>query len=144
MPAQQRMAQMDQQYPQFGQNNSPAIPQAQMSAAPPAQNVTWIPVSGVQGAKDHIIQPGATAWLMDNNDTVFYVKASDNLGVTSLKAFRFAEIGLEQTQMPQMSMDTSQYVQRAEFDELKARLEELTTSQVKRPVKANKEVSDNG
>jgi hypothetical protein len=90
------------------------------------------------------VQPGATAWLMDNNDTVFYVKASDSLGVTSLKAFRFTEIGLEQTQLPQMAIDPSQYVQRAEFDELKAKLEELTTAQTKRPVKANKEVSDNG
>jgi hypothetical protein len=132
------MAQMEQQYPQFQQNNIPAMQPA------PTQNVTWIPVSGVQGAKDHIVQPGATAWLMDNNESKFYVKAADNLGVTTLKAFQFVEIGLEQPQLPQMAIDPSLYVQRAEFDELKARLEELTTAQVKRPVRANKEVSDNG
>jgi hypothetical protein len=115
-----------------------------MSGTTPQQNVTWIPVSGVQGAKDHIVQPGMTAWLMDNNESKFYVKSADNLGVTTLKAFRFTEIGLEQSQIPQAQIDPAQYVSRQEFDELKAKLEELTTAQTKRPAKANKEVSDNG
>jgi hypothetical protein len=116
----------------------------QMPGTTPQQNVTWIPVSGVQGAKDHIVQPGMTAWLMDNNESKFYVKSADNLGVTTLKAFQFVEIGLEQPQIPQAQMDPAQYVSRQEFDELKAKLEELTTAQTKRPAKANKEGTDNG
>ena len=105
---QQRLAQMEQQYPQFA-------PQT------PAQNVQWIQVSGLQGAREHIVQPNTTAWLMDNNDPVFYVKSSDNLGVTSLKAYRFEEIPLgapaESTQI-----DPAKYVSREEFEQFKAQI----------------------
>lgn len=133
MTTQQRLAQMEQQYPQF----------AQPAAMPaPAQNVTWIPVSGLQGAKDHIVQPNTTAWLMDNNDTVFYVKSSDNLGVTTLKAYRFQEIGLDAPQATAPVIDPSQYVQRGEFEDLKAQMDKLISAMQKQPAKANKEAQN--
>jgi hypothetical protein len=119
-PAQQRLAQMEQMYPQYADRNAMG---AQMSV--PMQNVTWIPVSGVQGAKDHIVQPGMTAWLMDNNDTIFYVKASDNLGVTTLKAYRFAEISMDAPQA-QSAVDPAQFVSREEFEQLKNQIEQMT------------------
>jgi hypothetical protein len=129
------MEQMQQQYPQFQQNNMIGT-----QTPVPAQNVTWIPVNGLQGAKDHIVQPNQTAWLMDNNDMKFYVKTSDSLGVTSLKAYRFEEITDQAgNTTPQQQIDFSQYVSRAEFDSLKERIDKLTTNTQKQARTANKE-----
>lgn len=153
----QQMAQLEQEYSQkkanimqnfynqqqggnWNQQNTQAA-QQQSSG----QNVNWIYVSGVDGAKNQIVQPGQTAWMMDNNEPYFYVKSVDGVGSSTFRIFQFAEaqeVSPEQTAQPQI--DISQYVQRSEFDELKAQLEQLTTAQKKQPVKANKGVEDNG
>lgn len=77
--------------------------------------------------------------MMDNNDPYFYVKSVDGVGSSTFRIFQFAEVQdvvLEQTAQPQI--DLSQYVQRGEFDALKAQLEEYTSTQPKRQQKANK------
>jgi hypothetical protein len=132
MTAQQRVEQMQQQYPQFAQMSP-----TQMSGT--SQNVTWIPVNGLQGAKDHIVQPNQTAWLMDNNDMRFYVKSSDSLGVTTLKAYRFEEI-TDTAGQATGQIDMSQYVQRGEFEDLKAQIDKLSSVAKTAVNKANKEV----
>lgn len=152
----QQMAQLDQEYAQRKANlmqsfyNQPQ-PQNnnwnQQSAQQPAptQNVNWIQVSGIEGAKNQIVQPGQTAWMMDNNQPYFYVKSVDGVGSSTFRIFQFAEVQdvvPEQTAQPQI--DLSQYVQRGEFDALKAQLEEYTSAQPKRQQKANKEAVDNG
>lgn len=110
--AQQRLNQLQQQYPQY--NTQPNIPN---------QNVTWIQVNGINGAKEHIVQPNQTAWLMDNNDSVFFVKSADNLGVTTLKCYKFFEID------PQSNKNTTNndYVSIKDFNALQARLNQLET-----------------
>lgn len=110
--AQQRLNQLQQQYPQY--NTQPNIPN---------QNVTWIQVNGINGAKEHIVQPNQTAWLMDNNDSVFFVKTADNLGVTTLKCYKFFEID------PQSNQNTTNndYVSIKDFNALQARLNQLET-----------------
>lgn len=110
--AQQRLNQLQQQYPQY--NTQPNIPN---------QNVTWIQVNGINGAKEHIVQPNQTAWLMDNNDSVFFVKTADNLGVTTLKCYKFFEID------PQSNKNTTNndYVSIKDFNALQARLNQLET-----------------
>lgn len=113
--AQQRLQQMEQQYPQF----------AQQGVQPPPQNVSWIPVSGVQGAKDHIVQPGQTVWMMDNNAPVFYVKSADNMGTSTFRAYRFEEIQPDAPQQAQNHIDMSEYVKRDEFDKLKETLNSI-------------------
>lgn len=153
----QQMAQLDQEYAQkkanlmqnfysqqqggnWGQQNAQAA-QQQSSG----QNVNWIYVSGVDGAKNQIVQPGQTAWMMDNNDPYFYVKSVDGVGSSTFRIFQFAEVqdvAAEQPAQPQI--DLSQYVQRVEFDALKAQLEEYTSTQPKRQQKANKGVEYNG
>lgn len=111
----------------------------------PSQNVNWIQVSGIDGAKNQIVQPGQTAWMMDNNQPYFYVKSVDGVGSSSFRIFQFTEVQ-EITPEPsvQSQIDMSQYVQRSEFDALKAQLEQLTNTQQKRPQNGNKEVVDNG
>lgn len=154
---QQRLAQLDQEYAQQKANlmqsfySQPQQNYAQPSVQPTSQsaqaapNVNWVYVSGIDGAKNQIVQPGGTVWMMDNNEPYFYVKSVDNVGSSTFRIFQFAEmadVATEQAAQPQI--DPSQYVQRSEFDELKARLDKLTNTQAKRPQKANKEVVDNG
>lgn len=153
---QQQMALLDQEYAQkkanimqnfysqqqggnWGQQSTQSVQQS------PSQNVNWIYVSGVDGAKNQIVQPGQTAWMMDNNEPYFYVKSVDGVGSSTFRIFQFAEVQDVATEQPaQPQIDPSQYVQRTEFDQLKAQIEQLATAQKKQPVKANKGVEDNG
>lgn len=130
MSPQDRLAQMQQQL-----NNQMQAPIQQ----PTMQNVNWIPVSGYQGAKDHIVQPNTTAWMMDNNEPVFYVKSADNLGTTTFKAYRFEEISEPGQTVSVPQLDMSKYVQRDEFEDLKEQIDKLTASAQKSSTRANKE-----
>lgn len=153
----QQMAQLDQEYAQKKSNimqnfysqqqggnwNQQSTQATQQQST--GQNVNWIYVSGVDGAKNQIVQPGQTAWMMDNNEPYFYVKSVDGVGSSTFRIFQFAEVqdvAAEHTAQPQI--DLSQYVHRDEFNALKAQLEEYTSTQQKRQQKANKWVEDNG
>lgn len=155
----QQMAQLDQEYAQKKANimqNFYNQPQSQnnwnnqsVSAQPsPTHNVNWIRVNGVEGAKNQIVQPNETVWMMDNNLPYIYAKAVDKFGTPDFHIYYTEEVSeadMVKAQQPaQPQIDLSQYVQRGEFDELKAQLEQLTTTQKKQPVKANKGVEDNG
>lgn len=149
----QQMAQLEQEYMQRRnelmqsfynqQNNNWNQQNAQQTT--PAQNVNWIQVSGIEGAKSQIVQQGHTAWMMDNNAPYFYVKSVDNVGSCTFRIFQFTEVQeIAQEQQEQPQIDLSQYVQRGEFEQLKAMIEQLTNAQEKQPVKENKEVVSNG
>lgn len=93
---------------------------------PQQPNVNWIQVAGIEGARNQIVQPGMTAWMMDNNAALFYVKSVDGMGTATLKAFRFEEVSpdaLTAPQAAQVNMDR-QYVTRDEFNALLAKLGE--------------------
>lgn len=93
----------------------------------PQQNVNWIQVSGIDGAKNQIVQPGTTAWMMDNNAPVFYVKSADAMGTATFKAFRFEEISPDAMAAPQQTQNyDNRYVTREEFQELLRKLGEPT------------------
>lgn len=157
----QQIAQLDQEYAQkkanlmqnFFQaqqnnnwNNQNLNMQSQAQSAPAqTQNVTWIPVNGLQGAKEHQVPANATHWLMDSTEDSFYVKASDEFGVIkSFKGYRFSEIPQQELSGIPESVDMSKYVSKDEFDALKAQLEQLISVQKKSPLKTNKGVDDNG
>lgn len=160
----QQMAQLDQEYAQrkanimqsfysqqqsanWGQQNQ-APTQAQSQQQSPAQtkNVNWIIVNGIQGAKALQVPANATYWLMDSGESAFYVKETDEFGtLKTFKGYRFTEIPEQELNgMPEPQIDMSKYVSKAEFDDLKAQLEQLTTAQKKQPAKSNKEAVDNG
>lgn len=155
----QKMAQLDQEYNQrktmlmqsmynqqgggWGQQNVPAQPPASK------QNVDWVYVAGVEGARNQIVQPDCKVWMMDNNDPYIYVKSVDKFGSPEFHAFYIQEVPEDQINrqanpVEQPQIDMSGYVQRDEFDQLKAQFEQLTNAQQKRPQKGNKEVVDNG
>lgn len=148
----QQMAQLEQEYMQrrnelmqsfYNQQNNNW--NQQNNQATPMQNVNWIRVSGIDGAKNQIVQPGQTVWMMDNNEPYFYVKSADNVGSCTFRIFQFTEVQeIAQEQTEQQKIDLSEYVQRGEFEQLKAMIEQLTNAQGKQPVKENKEVVSSG
>lgn len=148
----QQMAQLEREYEQRKANimqnfynQSQVGSWGQQNAPAPTQNVDWIRVSGIEGAKNQIVQPGQTVWMMDNNEPYFYVKSADNVGSCTFRIFQFAEVQeVAHEQTEQQRIDLSQYVQRGEFEQLKAMIEQFTNAQEKHPIKANKEVVSNG
>ena len=160
----QQMIQLDQEYAQkkanlmqnfysqqqavnWGQQNqAAALTQSQQQETEQTKNVNWIIVNGVQGAKALQIPANATYWLMDSGDSAFYVKETDKFGtLKTFKGYRFTEIPEQELAgMLEPQIDMSKYVSKAEFDALKAQLEEYTSTQPKRQQKANKGVGDNG
>ena len=101
-------------------------------AQTPTSNVNWIQVAGIEGARNQIVQPGHTAWMMDNNSPIFYVKSVDGMGSATFKAFQFIEIQPEATRTAenQNSSANTDYVTRKEFDALLKRLGELPDEEV--------------
>lgn len=98
----------------------------------PTSNVNWIQVAGIEGARNQIVQPGHTAWMMDNNNPIFYVKSVDGMGSATFKAFQFAEIQPEAPRMAENQNNSANgdYVTRKEFDALLKRLGELPDEEV--------------
>lgn len=86
-----------QRYPMPMQNNS----------------ITW--VQGIEGAKAFQLMPNSNIVLMDSdNEGIFYIKVSDNVGMCNLRVFKYEEINNAPT--PQ-AIDTSQFVTKAELQE---------------------------
>lgn len=105
------------------------LSQAQQQYKPQAQpNVNWIQVNGVDGARNQIVQPGGTSWMMDNNAPRFYVKSVDNMGGVNFKAFEFKEIQPNEAPQPVTTDMDNRYVTREEFERflsnIKAQTEE--------------------
>lgn len=157
---QQQMAMLEQKYAQekanimqnFYAQNQPqnnyqnTQQQTQSQPAPaPTQNVSWIQVNGLQGAKEHQVPANATHWLMDSTEDAFYVKSSDEFGVIkSFSGYRFTAIPQEELSDAPKPVDMSNYVSKAEFNALMEKLEQLTAVQEKQPVKADKGAKSNG
>lgn len=125
---QNRINQLEQQRNQqmgmySGQNQQPQAP---------TSNVNWIQVAGIDGARNQIVQPGHTAWMMDNNSPIFYVKSVDGMGSATFKMFQFMEIQPEAPRMAENQNNSANgdYVTRKEFDALLKRLGELPDEEV--------------
>ena len=99
--------------------------------APPAQNtpqaanVTWIYVNGWEGARNQIVQPGQTAWMMDNNDPVIYIKAVDSMGGATLRGFRLDEIDQQSASRP---VDDARYATTTDMTAANERINRLESA----------------
>jgi len=103
------------QYPYMQSSYLPQAPK-------PQTNVQWVYVNGFDGARSQIVQPGNTAWMMDNNDSIIYVKTVDTMGTAVLKGFRLTEIS-QQTQDP--PAEHTQYAKQTDMDSILKRLTAL-------------------
>ena len=84
----------------------------------PSQNgITW--VQGVEGAKAYQLPPNSNAQLLDSeNDGIFYIKVSDNVGMCTLRTFKYVEV----TETAGGKPDMAEYVRK---DELQSLIEKL-------------------
>ena len=79
--------------------------------------IVW--VQGVEGAKAYQLMPNSNTVLMDSeNDGIFYIKTSDNVGMCNLRVFKYEEV----TEQPKPQIDTSQFVTREELQEALAKI----------------------
>lgn len=75
----------------FMPNANSFMPKQQNVAESIAGTSPWAFVSSEEDARNRIVQPGQTAWFMDNNNPKFYVKACDISGAVTFKRFTFQE-----------------------------------------------------
>lgn len=80
----------------------------------PQQNgIQW--VQGIEGAKAYQLVPSANAMMLDSeNDGIFYIKTSDNVGMCNLRIFKFTEITEQQPQR----INPDEYVKKSELEAL--------------------------
>lgn len=75
--------------------------------------INW--VQGIEGAKAWQLIPNSNVLLMDSeNDNTFYIKISDNIGMCTLRIFKYTEV----QDTPKASSDMSQYITRDELMEI--------------------------
>lgn len=100
MNYQNRMFQ--QPYNPYGQSNN---------------GINW--VQGIEGAKAYQLMPSSNTILLDSeNDGVFYIKVSDNVGMCSLRTFTYTEVIENNTKTETHINDLSKYVTRDELDDI--------------------------
>ena len=82
------------------------------------QGINW--VQGEAAAKSWYVPAGQTVLLMDSEEMKFYLKTADASGIPlPLRVFTYSEVK-EATKG-----DSSNYVTRAEFDDLMKRIDEI-------------------
>lgn len=88
-------------YPQYTTNNG----------------IVW--VQGIEGAKAYQLAPNSNVVLLDSdNEGIFYIKVSDNVGMCNLRTFNFVEVTNQPQQPPAVSeVDMSNYVTKEELQE---------------------------
>lgn len=99
--------------------NNPMMPQGMPGDGTP----TW--VQGEAGAKAYWVPSGKTAVLWDSEDRIIYIKTTDQTGVPSMRKLRWVEEAAG-TAPAASQIKTPDFVTRKEFDELVARLDEIT------------------
>ena len=78
---------------------------------PQTNGINW--VQGIEGAKAYQMMPSSNTILLDSeNDGIFYIKVSDNVGMCNLRTFKYEEIG-EQPKTSPVNLDN--YVTRDEL-----------------------------
>lgn len=84
-------------------------------------------VNGIEGAKNYQMLPGQTVLLMDNDNLYVYMKSANQLGQTTIRYFKLVETSESAIKGP----SSNEYVLRSELDELKAKLDKLSSKKEK-------------
>lgn len=69
-------------------NNAQAY---QQQAQPTVQGSSITFVNGLEGAKGYMLPPNNTVILMDSDNSKFYIKSTDAVGMATIKGYRFEE-----------------------------------------------------
>ena len=105
-------------YPQRNQFSSYFNPASGASAS--TNNIVW--VQGIEGAKAWQLSPNSMVILLDSEaEGKMYIKVSDNIGMSSLRVFNYAEeVAPPAKELVTINndLDLSQYVKRDELNTL--------------------------
>ncbi len=90
----------------------------QQAMRPPVNNgIIW--VQGIEGAKAYQMPANSNIMLLDSdNEGVFYIKTSDNIGMCNLRIFDYTERTAENMSNTAVAVDMSQYVTHDELNEI--------------------------
>ena len=97
------------------QNFPQAYPQNSYMRTQQTNGINW--VQGIEAAKAWQMVPNSNDVLLDSeNNGIFYIKICDNVGMCTLRKFKYEEI----SDVPKTSegMDLSEYVKKSELEEL--------------------------
>ena len=99
-----------------------------------ANSINW--VQGIEGAKAFQLMPNSNCMMLDSeNDGVFYIKTSDNVGMCNLRIFKFEEVTESQTKP-----NLDEYVKKSELEALlNSMLGGNSNEQSVQSVKSNKQ-----
>ena len=94
-------------------------------------NITF--VNGIEGAKAFQLRPNSSVLLMDSDNSKFYVKSTDNLGIANISSYSFVEdknLPIENVAANQPSntgeQNTKIYEEmKIKIDELESKVDEL-------------------
>ena len=105
-----------QMYPQY--NYVPQQPIIQTQPVTNDNGIIW--VQGEAGAKSWAVAPGKSVMLMDSENSVFYIKTTDNSGIPlPLRIFDYTERTQQNTVSAEAVQATnSQYVTKDELKEI--------------------------
>lgn len=107
-----------QYYPQFYgsqqmQQNTPQVAQAPQQTS--SGNLIW--VQGEAAAKAYPVVAGQSVFLMDSEESVFYIKATDQSGMPQpLRIFDYKERTTAQNSPVSVPKASNEYVSRKEFE----------------------------
>lgn len=97
--------------PQMTPMQNPYL-QTRQNVNEPVNTINW--VQGIEGAKACQLPPNSNTILMDSeNNGIFYIKISDNIGICTLRKFKYEEI--TDTVNTTQSVDLSEYVKKSEL-----------------------------
>ena len=108
-----------QMYPQCGYiSQQPITPVVQSQPVANDNGIIW--VQGEAGAKSWAVAPGKSVMLMDSENSVFYIKTTDNSGIPlPLRIFDYTERTQQDIAPAEAVQATnSQYVTKDELKEI--------------------------
>ena len=86
----------------------------QRSTVMSGPQIQW--VQGIEGAKAFPLAPNSNVQLMDSeNEGIFYIKTSDNIGMCNLRVFKYEEITDQQSAT---HANLEEYVRKDELESL--------------------------
>ena len=98
-------------------------------------SINW--VQGIEGAKAFQLMPNSNCMMLDSEqDGIFYIKTSDNVGMCNLRIFKFEEVTEKQNQ----KINPDEYVKKSELEALINSMLGGSNEQSIQSVKSDKQV----
>ena len=119
-------------YSNFNTSPNPYLaPQQPRFQLQPAFTAAW--VKGEEGAKNYVLQPGATAWLLDqDDDRTFYMKYVDQTGRPVIKKGRYTFDEPIQNQSTEYATKADLDIFSKKIDELREEIDGLSIKKAKK------------